>query len=81
MKNRIVSAETRKKMSENSKKIDRTNQVKHVLQFDKHMILIKEWVSTKEIAKFYNTIVCNIYRVLNGHRKTYKKCIWKYKIK
>lgn len=53
-------------------------QSKIVLQYDLDMNLLKEWKSTAECGRNgYNS--ASVSKCCNGHLKTYKKYIWRYK--
>lgn len=56
------------------------NIIRAVLQYDKNGILLKEWDSISEAARFYNIPPNNISRCCKGITKTCHKFIWKYKI-
>ena len=92
---RVISDETRKKLSIAHKGIPRPNRVgipfknkgkpnlnarKIILQINKDTnILIKEWQGLQEAAKQTGTQCSDICKVCNGKGKTANGYIWKYK--
>jgi len=73
-KDKNYTEETRNKISESHKKLYK----KIVLQYDNFGNFIKKWDDQHLAAEFFNIRVGNIISVCEGHRKTYKKYIWKY---
>lgn len=78
-KNRVISEDTRNKMSEKAKLVDRSYLMKVIIQYDLDGNFIKEWNSVSEAAKNFNTKPGSILRVIKGQRKKYKNFIFKYK--
>ena len=54
---------------------------KHILQFTKDGIFIKEWDCIKTAANYYNISDTHLIRVCQGIKKTGAGFIWKYKDK
>ena len=92
MRNKIVSKETRSKLSKASKgrkihspKTDNWRKsIKEaksipILQYSKDNTFIKEWSSITEAARYYNISKSCIARVCNGERKNSKNFFWRYK--
>lgn len=85
MKGRILSKETREKMSMSKKgkpspwsvKIGLESS-KRVQQFDLKNNLINEYKSITYASEQTGISICNISRVCNGIRKTAGKFIWKF---
>jgi group I intron endonuclease len=53
---------------------------KSILQYDLNGNFIKEWDSSRNASKFYNTRESNICNCLRGNAKTAKGFKWQYKI-
>lgn len=75
------SEESKQKMSEIRKgKRWSKAPIKKVLQYDKNMVFLKEWESTKEINEFFGKKRSHISQVCSGKRAICYGYIWKYKI-
>ena len=67
------------KYNEGSKKIMSLAKNKAVLQYDKNLNLIKEWISIKEASIHLSLNGPHISRVCRGIKKTAGGFIWKFK--
>ena len=85
MKGRILSKETKEKMSRSKKgkpspwsvKIG-TESAKRVQQYDLNNNIINEYKSITYASEKTGILICNISRVCNKKRKTAGKFIWKF---
>ncbi len=68
------------KYNEDSKTIMSLAKNKAILQYDKNLNLIKEWISIKEASIYLNLNGPHISRVCRGIKKTAGGFIWKFKI-
>lgn len=86
---REISKETRKKMSDAQKKLDKTHLLKYtvgkdngrakpVLQYDLNGDFVKKWDYVRGAAKELDINKSNIYGCSGGYQKTAGGYIWKY---
>lgn len=78
-KGKILTNDTRIKISKATKNKPKPHKCKSIMQYDKNMILIKEWASITEACEALNILNTSMSNNLKNRSKTCNGFIFKYK--